>query len=124
MKLMRRNLSCVNYCLYKGKEPLLNEDGYETGEDQVVYEPPVPLLCSVSPATGYAQVNMFGNLESYDKVLVTDDMTCPIDENTVLFIDKLPAFSLEGVPLFDYRVRRVARSLNSIAYAVRKVTVS
>lgn len=124
MKLMKRNLFPIHYCLYKGKEPLLDDSGYETGETRISYEFPVSLLCSVSPATGYAQVNMFGNLESYDKVLITDDMSCPIDENTVLFVDKEPEFSQEGVPLFDYRVRRVAKSLNNISYAISKVTVS
>lgn len=124
MKLMKRNLYPIHYCLYKGKEPLLDDSGYETGETRISYESPVSLLCSVSPATGYAQVNMFGNLESYDKVLITDDMSCPIDENTVLFVDKEPEFSQEGVPLFDYRVRRVAKSLNNISYAISKVTVS
>lgn len=49
-------------------------------------------MCSVSHATGYAQVNMFGNLDSYDKVLITDDMSCPIDENTVLFVDSKPGY--------------------------------
>ena len=124
MKLMKRNLSPVYFCLSHGKQPQTDDNGYETGEEQVVYKPPVRLMCSVSPATGYAQVNMFGNLESYDKVLVTDDVRCPIDENTVLFIDKKPEFNSEGVPLFDYRVRRVAKSINSISYAVSKVTVS
>ena len=124
MKLMKRNLSPVYFCLYQGKQSQTDDNGYETGEGQVVYKPPVRLMCSVSPATGYAQVNMFGNLESYDKVLVTDDVRCPIDENTVLFIDKKPEFNSEGVPLFDYRVRRVAKSINSISYAVSKVTVS
>ena len=124
MKLMKRNLKPVHYCLYKGREPLLDDDGNETGEYQVGYESPVELQCSVSPATGYAQVNMFGNLESYDKVLITDDTNCPIDENTLLFVDKEPEFGNDGNPLCDYRVRRVAKSLNSISYAISKVTVS
>lgn len=124
MRLMKRNLSAVYYCQYDSEQPKVDDDGYETGEKQVTYKRPVKLMCSVSPATGYAQVNMFGNLESYDKVLVTDDVRCPIDENTVLFIDKKPEFNSEGVPLFDYRVRRVAKSINSISYAVSKVTVS
>ena len=114
----------LHYCLYKGREPLLDDDGNETGEYQVGYESPVELQCSVSPATGYAQVNMFGNLESYDKVLITDDTNCPIDENTLLFVDKEPEFGNDGNPLCDYRVRRVAKSLNSISYAISKVTVS
>ena len=69
-------------------------------------------------------VEQFGNFISYDKVIVTDDLTCPIDENTVLFIDKSPEYDDDGNPLYDYIVKRVARSLNSISYAVSKVTVS
>lgn len=124
MKLMRRNLTPVYYSLYREKRPAVDEEGYETGETRIVYARPRKLLCSVSPATGYAQVNLFGNLEAYDKVLLTDDTACPIDENTVLFIDKEPEFDPEGYPLFDYTVRRVARSLNAVSYAVKKVTVS
>lgn len=123
MKLMKRNLTPVHYCLYSKRIPLLDDDGYETGEYKVGYGEAVQLLCSVSPATGYAQAEMFGNLESYDKVLITDDMTCPIDENTVLFIDKAPEFE-DGKPKYDYMVRRVAKSLNAISYAVSKVKVS
>ncbi len=123
MKLMKRNLSPVHYCLYSDSVPLKDTDGYETGETTVGYGEPVKIMCSVSPATGYAQVNMFGNLESYDKVLITDDMTCPIDENTVLFVDKAPEFK-DGKPIYDYTVRRVAKSLNAISYAVSKVKVS
>ena len=123
MKLMKRNLKPVYYCLYADRKPLLDSDGNESGESGVTYTEPVKLMCSVSPATGYAQANMFGNLESYDKVLITDDMDCPIDENTVLFIDKDPQFK-DGKPTFDYTVRRVAKSLNTISYAVSKVKVS
>lgn len=123
MKLMKQNLKPVYYCLYVDRKPLLDSDGNESGESGVTYAEPVKLMCSVSPATGYAQANMFGNLESYDKVLITDDMDCPIDENTVLFIDKAPEFK-DGKPTFDYTVRRVAKSLNAISYAVSKVKVS
>lgn len=123
MKLMKRNLTPVYYCLYSERVPLKDDDGYETGEYKVGYGEAVQLMCSVSPATGYAQAEMFGNLESYDKVLITDDMTCPIDENTVLFIDKEPEFE-DGKPKYDYTVRRVAKSLNAISVAVSKVKVS
>lgn len=123
MKLMKRNLTPVYYCLYSDRQPIMDDDGYETGEYGVGYGKAVKLMCSVSPATGYAQAEMFGSLESYDKVLITDDMTCPIDENTVLFIDKEPEFE-GGKPKFDYKVRRVAKSLNAISYAVSKVKVS
>lgn len=124
MKLMKRNLLPVHYCLFDKKETITDENGYETSEVAVHYQEPVKLLCSVSPAKGYAQAGMFGNLESYDKVLITDDVTCPIDENTVLFVDKEPAYNAEGTPLYDYIVRRVAKSFNNISYAISKVGVS
>lgn len=123
MRLMKRNLKPVWYCLYQGKGTVKDDDGYETGEDGVTYGEPVKLMCNVSPASGFAQTDVFGNLESYDKVLITDDMDCPIDENTVLFIDKEPQV-VDGKPLYDYTVKRVAKSLNSISYAVSKVKVS
>lgn len=122
MKLQRRNLKSVWYCLYSGKEAITDTHNYETGEYRVVYEEPVEIKCNVSPAMGQSQVEMFGNLESYDKVIVTDDINCPIDENTVLFIDKEPV-QVDGRYVFDYTVLRVAKSLNSVSIAVRKVKV-
>ena len=124
MKLMKRNQSTIHYCLYTGRTALTDADGNETGEYKVGYSEPIELKCNVSPATGYAQIDTFGKLDSYDKVVVTDDMNCSIDENTVLFIDKEPEFDVNGKPIYDYTVRRVARSLNVVSYAVSKVKVS
>mgnify|MGYP000755020998 FL=1 len=124
MRVMERNKSVYWYLLYDRKEPVKDEEGHETGDTRVVYKEAVKRRDNVSAATGSAQVEQFGNFISYDKVIVTDDLTCPIDENTVLFIDKSPEYNDDGNPLYDYIVKRVARSLNSISYAVSKVTVS
>lgn len=124
MKLMERNKSTFYYLLYAGKEPERDAHGFETGEERVLYKAAVSMRANVSAASGTAQLEQFGNLVSYDKVIVTEDMTCPMDENTVLFLDKAPEYDKEGKPLFDYRVKRVATGLNSISYAVEKVTVS
>lgn len=124
MKTMERNKTSFHYLLYLGNAPLVDQDGYETGESKVTYGTAVALRANVSAASGSAQVEQFGNFISYDKVIVTDDMSCPIDENSVLFIDKPPEYDALGNPLFDYVVKRVAKSLNSISYAVSKVTVS
>lgn len=124
MKLLKRNLSTIHYCLYDKSEPILDEDGNETGEDKITYSEPVEFECSVSAATGYSATEMFGNLENYDKTLITDDMQCPIDEHSVLFVDKEPEFDTDGRPLYDYIVRRVAKSINNISFAIRKVDVT
>ena len=122
MRTMERNKSSYWYLLYDRKEA--DEEGNETGDTRVVYKEAVKRRDNVSAATGTAQVEQFGNFISYDKVIVTDDLSCPIDENTVLFIDKEPEYDDDGNPLYDYIVKRVAKSLNSISYAVSKVTVS
>ena len=124
MRILARNKRPLWYLLYEEKEPVKDEDGNETGEFQITYKTAVRLDANISAATGSAQVEQFGNFAGYDKVVVTDDMSCPIDENTVLFIDKEPEYDADGAPLYDYVVKRVAKSLNSISYAVSKVTVS
>ena len=53
----------------------------------------------------------------------TDDINCPIAEDTVLFVDKKPEYDGEK-PMYDYIVKRVAKSLNSISIAISKVNVS
>lgn len=124
MRTLKRNQRPFYYCLFVDKEDLVDEYGNLSGETRVIYDEPVLMYANVSPATGAAQTEQFGNLENYDKVIVTDDLNCPIDENSVLFIDKEPEYSLDDNPIFDYTVRRVAKSLNSISIAVRKVNVS
>ena len=124
MKVMERNKRTFWCCLYDHKEPIIDEDGNETGEEQIVYKTARSLRANISAASGSSQVEQFGNLAGYDKVIVLDDTSCPIDENTVLFIDKDPAHDEDGKPLYDYMVRRVAKSLNSVSIAVTKVSVS
>ena len=137
MKTLERNKTIVHYCLYKEKRAVVDEYGNRTGEYIVLYEDPVELKINVSSATGRSQREQFGNIQNYDKVLVTDWMNCPVDENTVLFIDKAMAYTtartyveqdgthtveVVDVPVPDYLVSRVSKSLNSVSIAVRKIT--
>ena len=127
------------YCLFNEEIPIIDEYGNESGESIVTYLDPVKMYANISQATGVSNTEQFGNLENYDKVIVTTDMNCPIDEHSVLFIDKEPEFETVvnhiptavtttdeevSVPIPDYTVRRVSKSINSISIAVRKVTVS
>lgn len=123
MKLMKRNLKEITYCDYLGEVALIDENGYETGEKALAYSEPKTILANVSAAKGVAQTEVFGNIDSYDKVVLIDDMNCTIGENSVLFIDIAPVF-IDGVPKYDYIVKRVAKSLNVISVAVSKVKVS
>ena len=146
MRTLNRNKRPFWFCLFDEKIPIVDEYGNETGESIIRYGTPIKMSANISPASGYAQTEQFGNLDNYDKVIVTDWMDCPIDENSVLFIEKdveygeaitidyTPSETVLGedevipviveVPLYNYTVRRVAKSLNHISIAVRKVDVS
>nr|DAF27265.1 MAG TPA: hypothetical protein [Caudoviricetes sp.]DAP98569.1 MAG TPA: hypothetical protein [Caudoviricetes sp.] len=124
MKVMERNKKTFWFCLYDHKEPIIDEDGNETSEEQTFYKPAQSLRANISAASGSSQVEQFGNLAGYDKVIVTDDTSCPIGEETVLFLDKEPEYGEDGKPLYDYMVKRVAKSMNSVSIAVTKVSVS
>ena len=87
MRCLKRNKRQIWYCLYKRTDTVTDTYGNEVGS-HVVYEQPVEMWANISQATGRSVNEQFGNLENYDKVIVTTDMDCPIDENTVLFVDK------------------------------------
>lgn len=126
MRTAQRNATAFWYRLYTGKTELTDEYGNATGEYEVTYSAPVKAFANISPATGISSIEQFGTLENYDKVLVTTDMTLPVNEDSVLYIDTLPVQDLatHEWSVHDYIVRRVAKSLNGISIAVRKVKVS
>lgn len=108
------------YALYEGKTAEVDEGGFYTGEDSPSYSEPVLYTKgNVSAARGTSETEQFGNLDNYDKVIVTSDMQCPIDENSILWIDETDTENPH-----DYIVKRVAKSKNGISFAVAKVKVS
>ncbi len=124
MRCMERNKRCFYYALFYRKEPIRDENGNLTGEYSIVYRSPVCIRANISPATGEAQAEQFGSDVDYDRVIVVDNVCCPIDEYTALCIDSPPDYDEEGNLIYDYIVKKVARSLNSVSYAVSKVKVS
>ncbi len=118
MRCLERNKQTFYYSLYVGNTDMKDENGFYTGESAVEYSPPVEMKANISPASGSAELEWFGNDIAYDKVIVTCDMSCPIDENSVLYIDVNPE---DEKAKFDYVVKKVAKSLNSITIACAKV---
>lgn len=112
------------YCTYAGRTRKTDADGNLIGQKMPSYNEPVPLDIHVGWARGSADMDIFGIALDYDKPMVTDIMDCPIDENTVLFVDKQPEFDDNDLPMYDYIVKRVAKSKNYITYAIKKVNVS
>lgn len=121
---LKANEQDFYYALFTDMTMGISKKGYRTGEKMEQYSDPVLMSASISAATGNSNMEMFGDLEGYSKVIVTHDMDCPITETTALWVDTLPVLDGEGktdTP-HDYIVKRIAKSLNVIAYAIAKVS--
>ena len=133
MKTMERNKTAFWYALYQGTEPILDEYGNRTGEYDIIRSNPKKFRANISAAKGETSTRQFGESEEYDKVIVMGTDAPPIDEYTVLWIDRVPRLDENGAPVLDengetavphdYIVKKTAKSLNSVSVAVSKVNV-
>lgn len=119
MRTLERNKIPFWYATYTGKQPLLDEDGNETGEYITTHSEPQKAYGNLSPAVGIAFGAPFGSGVSYDHRLLCEDKCLPIDENTYIWVKSDPF--TQG---HDYKVTRVAESLNYLALTLKKVVTS
>lgn len=134
MRCMQRNKVVFYYALFSERVPIVDEYGNDTGEYDVQHGNPVKSSANISAAKGETQTRQFGESVSYDKVIAMDNDSSPIDEYSILWIDTMPELNEDGSLAVDsegkvktphdYIVKKVARSLNSVSYAVSKVSVS
>lgn len=125
MRCMERNKTKFYYAPYLDKMELEDEYGNRTGQYELMYGQPIQAKGNISAAQGEIQSRQFGDSVTYDKVIVLDNPSTPIDEYSILWIDSMPDLSSDGsteTP-HDYIVKKVARSLNSVSIAVSKVNV-
>lgn len=99
-----------------------NESGLLTGTHKLSYSEPTPFHANVSAAKGETSTRQFGEDEGYDRTIVCSN-DIPIDEYSVLWIGIKPFENGESVP-WNYIVKKIARSINSVTIAVRQVNVS
>lgn len=139
MRCLERDKRWVLVSFFVAKVARTDERGRLTGKFDVVRTEPMPVLASVSATKGTAESSPFGTDLDYDRTVVFDDVGFPVDENCVFWVDNwepgasvaAPGPEEDGgfsgaapdVP-HDYVVKRVAKSPNAIAVAVKRVEVA
>ena len=120
------NMRTFYYAKYEGKSEIVDEYGNNTGEYEIIYSKPIKCKANISPAQGEIQSRQFGDSESYDKVIALGNVKVPIDEHSILWVDSLPIINDDGTTdtPYDYTVKKVAISLNSMSIAISKVDVN
>lgn len=127
MHTLNRNKQDLWYALKTGDEEVRDENGLLTGEHRITYGDPVHRRMSMSISSGannlgsqgMVTLDPFGITTAYTHRLVTEDKNCPINEESLIWIGKTPE---DGE--HNFKVVRVARSLNHIIYYVKEVDVS
>ena len=131
MKLLRRNTKVYYYASYIGKTEIKDENGNLTGESELSFSPVKTVRGMLSEVTGEVIREPFGSYKDYNAVLITDDITCDIGENDVLWLTKPPLLyvSPDTLPssitfMIDVNnrnsglVKKIARTKNVVSLAV------
>ena len=123
MRQLECNKTLIKALNYKDTEDVVDSQGYKTGEKKVIYSPVITFKAHISGAKGSSQVEVFGLDTSYNKTISMSKTLfkkLKLNENTVFFIDTKVKFD-NGTPLYDYRVYRIAETLNEVMIAIKKV---
>lgn len=110
MRSLERNKQEIKYSLYKGKIELSDDNGLPTGDFVPSYDLPKSYKLNVSANSANAGIENFGIGLNYTHVLSTTDMSCPINEESLIWY--------KGT---KYCVVKVSKSLNSILFAIKEV---
>ena len=123
MRDLIKNKRTIYYLNYVKTEDVVDDNGNLTGEKKVIYTPRKQLKTNISGARGNSQAEVFGTDVKYDKTFVltaSEFEKTKITENSVFFVDINPTY--EGTnPLYDYRVEKIADTINDVVVAITKV---
>lgn len=126
MRSMTRNRQSFYYADLLSVGMSQDADGNYV-EDTFNYSNPVKVEGVITAASGEAQTQLFGANEIYDKVITLNFGENFLEIGSILWVDVVPDIDEEtgktDTP-YDYIVVKVAKSLNFVNVAIRKVNVS
>ena len=131
MIALNRNKQQIWYALFTGEQEEIDDYGQHTGRFAPTYTAPISTAMNVREARGESFLAPNGIETEYSRRLVTCDMNCPLDIDTILWLDREPYVSVEEdgetvikcIP-HNYVISGVAKSINNITYYAKEVNVS
>lgn len=120
LSINKRPFYALNYI---GNVNVVDGDGHLTGEKTIQYTKAFEVKANISGAKGSSQSEIFGTDINYDKTFVITREyfeRLKLTENSVFFVDMKPTYK-NGQPLYNYRVKKIADSVNDVAIAIVKV---
>lgn len=120
MRALNRNRRSLYYSNPTGTQRIMDGTLF-TPEIETTYSTPALLNVNYSAGYGQEEAQPFGMESNYSKAIVMTE--CPFVEGTLVWIDILPTEQQGGVTVnnrANYRVVRIAKSLNSYAVALNE----
>lgn len=118
MRLLKRNKRTIYFAGVSSVSVQYDEYGNETGAPLITYTAPVSADMVLSGVSGEEPFQPFGIGAGYSLIGVTDDMACPIDEESIVWVN------VSTSTPHDYEVVGVSKTLNAVKYALKEVSVS
>lgn len=132
MVSMEINKTTIWYSnVIKGENvPVLDKHGLMTGERVPKYTTPTPIRVALSEsiglnnltAQGVAELRAYGITTNYTHRMITEDMNCPINEESIVWHERDPGDDPYATP-YNFRIVRVSKTLNYKMYYLRQVDV-
>lgn len=121
MRGLERNKVGFFYATYQGETDTVNAAGAKTGGKTKSYSSPVFMRANISPANGTAREEPFGKDLNYSHVIYVNGTSCPITEESKLWIYKgLDIWSNVSEMQSNYVVVGISQSMNETLYAIRQ----
>ena len=135
VRILERNKQLIWFANPTGEEPVTDANGFLTGEKRIVYGEPVAAKMSMAISSGannlgsqgMAELERYGITTGYTHRAVTEDMDCPMREESLVWYRKEP-YTGEGddrqLTAHNFKVVRKAQSLNHLIFYLKEVDVS
>lgn len=135
VRVLARNKKELWYANRLSASYVTDRNGLKTGEKRQAYSEPVKVKMSMAISSGannlgsqgIATLEPYGIVTGYTARAVTEDMNCPMEEQSKVWYQAEPTKEVDGkiVPVpHNYVVVRKAKSLNHLIYYLKEVDVS
>lgn len=127
MRCLDRNKLPLWYATCTGQREGIDIYGHHTGRVYPTYSDPVALNMNISGDKGNSFLAENGIRTEYTRRIVTCDMDIPFQVDTILWIDREPFETVDGVikPVpHNYVITNISRTINSITITALEVSVS
>lgn len=133
MKVLARNKKIIWYANPTGSEDIRDSYGNYTGEQRLTFSEPVQYdrfsygamqAYAAALSRGFIKQEPYGLVEDYTLPLTTDDMNCPLQPESRVWVDIEPYDEHGNLVPHNHIVTAVLPSINVVKVTLKKVAAS